>query len=401
MNRIKSFINIFTKLFSYLIPKKKGRWVFGSWFGNGYRDNSRYLLEYLSKVTSNKELIWIQNCKERPKNLPKNVKFVKYGSLENLKVVITAELLCVSQGFADLYPYALQGNSYMIQLWHGIAWKKIGKDSYEVTKNPIRKLLRNLTEWYSHANLYIAPSKEYAKKMGPALGARDKEILYVGQPRNELLFDSVKINKSKKYILKRYDKCITNNTIIVTYMPTFRNGTTDMKSIAHIINYSKINYLLNSYDILFLQKGHFVNQQKNVLVEENNRVKNVNDIDAEILLAGSDILITDYSSCFFDFLLRDKPIIHYLYDYDYYRLKDRGLYYNIDEVCGGTVCINENELVDAIVEAVLKPEKERKLRGRMKSKFCEYESENNSKYIYERILQDLKKGNQENELFTD
>ena len=51
-------------------------------------------------------------------------------------------------------------------------------------------------------------------------------------------------------------------------------------------------------------------------------------------MAASDILVTDYSSCFFDFLILDRPIIHFLYDYDYYKEKDRGLYYEKE----GVIC---------------------------------------------------------------
>ena len=54
-----------------------------------------------------------------------------------------------------------------------------------------------------------------------------------------------------------------------------------------------------------------------------------------MFLAAADMLITDYSSCFFDYLITNRPIIHYLYDYDYYVKEDRGVYYDVMDVVAG------------------------------------------------------------------
>lgn len=391
MQALKSSINIITKLLSTVVPKKKNRWVFGSWFGKGYMDNSRYLLEYICEIDSNLELIWIQDCNKRPEQLPSNVTFVKYGTFESFCSVLTAEVIVVSQGFADVFPYALHGGSYMVQLWHGVAWKKIGKDSRKPTNNPMVRLFRKLVDWYSHGSLYIAPSKEYASKMGPALGAKAQEIVYVGQPRNQVLFEKVFIDNSKQELIKKYFPHTSNNPIVITYMPTFRDGSSKIFSLTDIVEDVRIKEIVEKKNVVFLQRNHFVSQQRECTIKENNNVARAMDVDAEVILGGSDILITDYSSCFFDYLVLNKPIIHFIYDYDFYANKDRGLYYQIDEVVAGDTPRTKDELIQAIINAVNYPDYNKELREQMRNKFCEFESKDNSKIIVDRIQRDLSK----------
>jgi CDP-glycerol glycerophosphotransferase (TagB/SpsB family) len=69
------------------------------------------------------------------------------------------------------------------------------------------------------------------------------------------------------------------------------------------------------------------------------------------LLLITDILITDYSSCYFDFTLLNRPIIHFVYDYDEYKNQDRGLYYDLEDVKGGYIVYEERQLVEAIINA--------------------------------------------------
>jgi CDP-glycerol glycerophosphotransferase len=62
-------------------------------------------------------------------------------------------------------------------------------------------------------------------------------------------------------------------------------------------------------------------------------------------MIASDILISDYSSIFFDYSIMDKAMFHFTYDYDKYEAK-RGVYFDIrDYVSGGD---NEDELMNCL-----------------------------------------------------
>lgn len=83
-------------------------------------------------------------------------------------------------------------------------------------------------------------------------------------------------------------------------------------------------------------------------INENDFVKNVSEYPSlNELMIVSDILISDYSSVFFDFSIMDKVMIHFTYDYDLYNT-ERGMYFDIRKYISGAD--NEDELINIISE---------------------------------------------------
>ena len=130
------------------------------------------------------------------------------------------------------------------------------------------------------------------------------------------------------------------------YAPTYRENFTT-KEPFNSEELIKLNKLCEETDSLFLFKAH--------ISEEVIKVRNLKkllvvrkDADIQELLLISDILITDYSSVYCDFLLLNRPILLYTYDYEEY-MGGRGLYYdNFEDVAPGPLLYTVNELIDAI-----------------------------------------------------
>lgn len=100
--------------------------------------------------------------------------------------------------------------------------------------------------------------------------------------------------------------------------------------------------------IVFVLKLHpFVKQAagsgpfKNILVCEPTS-------DIYPLLREMDVLITDYSSIFFDFLLLDRPVVFFPYDLDDYLATDRSMYFDYHEMTPGPKCVSQADLLDAL-----------------------------------------------------
>ena len=70
------------------------------------------------------------------------------------------------------------------------------------------------------------------------------------------------------------------------------------------------------------------------------------DFDPQELLFISDLLITDYSSCYIDYLLLKRPVIFYFYDS--YETEDNELYFTPQDHKVGDVCYSEEELLGSI-----------------------------------------------------
>lgn len=373
--------------FSYLMPRKKNRWVFGSWFGNQISDNSLAMYNYIKNNNPQLELIWLVRD---PAKFSLDCKIIKRNSIKGMFYVATAKVAFVNQGYFDLCSFNLLAGAYKVQLWHGVPWKKICNDSVELPKNFMEKLTQNLVRTLANYDLYIAPSDSYAAIAESAFNASANSILRVGQPRNQVLYDADFCEKSRKVLL---NACGMNGDYkIVVYMPTFRDKKTKTESFLEPSLCQSVNQLAKDLNFVVIEKSHFqdISRGKESL-RSNERIFLCPNLDAQILLAGADILITDYSSCFFDFLICDRPIIHFAYDYEYYKNKDRGLYYDIEDVACGSVATNHDELLAAIKDNICNPDLEQMRRKKNRNKFIEYESSDSCKIIMDYILKKLDK----------
>ena len=372
---------------SFLLPRKKNRWVFGSWFGNQISDNSLAMYNYVKKCYPQLELIWMAR---NPDKFNLDCKIVKRNSIKGMFYVATAKVAFVNQGYFDLCTFNLLGGAYKVQLWHGVPWKKICNDAVGSPENFMEKLTQWLVRKLANYDLYITPSDSYAKIAQSAFDASNDSILKVGQPRNQVLYDMAFREKSRKGLL---DACGMNGDCkIVVYMPTFRDKKAKAESFFEPSLCLSINKLAKELGFVLIEKSHFqdISRGKESL-HSNERVFLCPNLDAQTLLAGADILITDYSSCFFDFLICDRPIIHFAYDYMYYKNKDRGLYYDIEDVACGTIAKNHDEVLTAIKDNICNPNLEQQRRKKNRNKFIQYESSDSCKIIMDFILQKLDK----------
>lgn len=385
---IQSFMKIFlliAVLFSKLIIKNKKRWVFGAWFGTNFSDNSKWL--YLKVIKDYKEIdaIWITKDKAAIEYINSiGGKAFLYNSFTANYYVATAAVVFMTHDYIDVSPTYLISNAYKVQLWHGVALKKIGFDVITKYKhNIINKFKNKIVDRWIESDLYIAPSEEYANKLKSAFKATDSKILRVGQPRNELFFYENHIDS--KFPDKK----------VITYMPTFRNNKSsfDFNKLNEDETKS-LNMILNKYNAVIVQKNHFVNSKnKKINKNDSENVINIAEIDTQELLLSTDILITDYSSCYFDFLLLNRPIIHFVYDYKYYNEEDRGLYYKLTEVCGGKISYEFSTLLKYIEEYLSNPKLDSIQRENVRNRFVTFEDENNCDKIIKFIMNKKYKAN--------
>src|SRR5690554_6484305 len=112
--------NLFLGCISLLIPKSKNIWIFGSWFGKSYSDNSRWLFEYLNKNHPEIRIIWLTNNDDVLSLLKKSdLEVYKIYSIRSIYFSMKARYVCVSQGvLSDTMPFLSMSGSKLIQLWH-------------------------------------------------------------------------------------------------------------------------------------------------------------------------------------------------------------------------------------------------------------------------------------------
>ncbi|MED3946216.1 CDP-glycerol glycerophosphotransferase family protein [Priestia aryabhattai] len=347
---IKKIIKLFIYNISKIVPKNQDLYLFGSWFGNKFADNTKYL--YLEAMEfKNINAIWIT----------KNPTVYKEMKQEGLNVLLNnsfkgiwAQLRCkvffTSTGEYDLDEFLL-GGALHFNLWHGIPIKKIMFDdlinfnSGEKHNRIVVFLVKFFSRRKNKLNSVLATSKTIQGIYESAFRIPKENIPIMAQPRNNIFYT----DKYNKYV-DIPNELLERKTIL--YMPTHRKEGKEKQDIDKILDLNGVNEFCEKYNFNFIIKQHYYHHKENVDVSEYSNIKNYNNIniDTQVLLKYADILITDYSSCFIDYLLLNRPIIFYAYDKKDYELSDREFYFNYKDITPGFHIEKRSDLLKALFE---------------------------------------------------
>ena len=90
-------------------------------------------------------------------------------------------------------------------------------------------------------------------------------------------------------------------------------------------------------DILFVIRRHFYHKDEKVDFSMYSNITDITErsMDIQELLMDTDILVTDYSSTYIDYLLLDRPVVFYNFDYQDYLEHDRGMYCDYEKAAPG------------------------------------------------------------------
>ena len=322
----------------YFLPRNRRSWVFGSGVGVNFSDNAKYLFLYCSSekdincywITKNKDLV------ESLRNDGLNA-YYKY-SAKGLWLSLSSKVYVYDSRTGSINHWASAG-AIKVNLWHGSPLKTIDRD-ITVKHNAFyignhtwgikRYLVRMIMpEWFVVADLMIATSEKVKGYFNSAFGSKKIEV--TGYPRNDIISNPSLYARYLVFEQNIIDSISTEKTIL--YAPTFRD--TNRFNREAPIEWGRLNDLLRKNDATFLIKLHRHDYSMAIKEEYSNIRVLDNESDMYPLFSKVDLLITDYSSIFFDFLLTDKPVLFYPYDKDDYLTKDRSMYDEYDTVTPG------------------------------------------------------------------
>jgi len=361
--------------------------IYESFFGRGMLCNPYAIFLYLltEKKYSNLTHVWVLDDLDNHKELIarysryKNVKFIKYQSRQYLKYLCRAKYL-VNNGTFPSYFTKKEGQIY-INTWHGVPLKKMGFDmpngSIE-SSNTIRNFL--------HTDYLLSTSPILTKMYLDAYklkGIYQGEIIESGYPRLDLL----KNTKTDEIftVLRKSGVVIQKNKKLILYAPTWR-GASFGNVIKDIENYIQFKAYFDSHvdtkEYQLLIKVH-----QSVYEKIKSDIDSIDymipaNIDANELMSITDILISDFSSIFFDFLATNKPIIFYIPDAEDYQ-SVRGTNYSLDSLPGSVVS-DLPELCDIIKQKNYRTCEYEKYQ-QLKSLCCNYDIGNISAQVVDYI----------------
>ena len=378
-----SFITInISKLYRGYVDEKLI--VLGGSSGKAFIGNTKYLYYYLKKNTDYK-LIYLVKSRDLEKKLKKiGINTVYAFSLQAIKILRKSRYVFVTHGLTDVVPIRFSPKTTFIDTWHGTLMKRY-KNIYQTFEySKWAKILRLKMENDNIYDYFITPSasKRNLEILKKNLLLPEEKILVTGYPRNDIFF-SKDPNLSK--ILRKKYNIPDNIEKIVLYAPTFRNNVLTAKFPLSNEELLELNQNFRKKNSIFLMKAH--KSEEKIEFKSFSNMKTISkDSDIQELLYISDVLITDYSSVYTDYLLLNRPIVFFTYDYDYYNENNRGLSYNLKKMAPGPLIFKGKELIQTI-KNIDKIDKDFELkRKEINDKFNKYQDGNST----ERLLKFLK-----------
>jgi len=228
-------------------------------------------------------------------------------------------------------------NTFYFNTWHGAPIKKMGSDI-----NGSNKSFKGKGQWKVD---YFTCQGEFEQDVFcRVFRGLNKDIARViGLPRNDIY-----ANYSREYMLSLRKKMnIPANKQVILYAPTFReyDKTSSMEvKVSVPIEIEKWRKELGEGYILLFRAHYEV--AKGLNIQDDDFVREMSGYpQLEDLMIVSDLLISDYSSIFFDYSIMPKPMLAFCYDYERYA-SERGMYFDIRDWLPSAK--NEDELLKLI-----------------------------------------------------
>ncbi|SHI41994.1 CDP-glycerol glycerophosphotransferase, TagB/SpsB family [Clostridium cavendishii DSM 21758] len=315
---------------------------------------------------------------------------------EEIEVDMDYDLVCCTHLSRIKNPRVIN-----VELWHGFPLKKIGirTDQFDYIKHENFK---------SNVDVIISYSELYSNIFNAAYPNEYYKYEICGMPRNDLLF-----NKNEELMVKLFGKEISNKKVIF-YLPTYRKNKHSNndnlegdRKWSNIFGFEDFNLelfvtFLRKNNLMFLCKLHPIEKNKLdkesfraysdviLLIEEEMLEKN--EIDLYEILANVDLLITDYSSVYFDVLLIDMPIMFIPTDIDYYK-ENRGFNFEPYEFwTPGPKVYTEKELINSILK-ILDNDEYKEKRSEICSIIHTYNDDKACERVWSKVGQLLERNN--------
>ena len=336
---IRKVFSSFTKFFLSLIPKKKKLVLFTSWFGQKYIDNTKYVYEFFLR-NSDYNPVWMTHNRNIYNQLKKEGKPVELmGTARGIWNMIRAEAVFSTVQFTD-YNTEYLTNCIYLDLGHGHPIKdpgEVGKPSYQ---RSVYSLLTERVHYYS----IVASSK--TKKNYSVVNIAQDHIFVSDFARNDVLIDK-ELQKEKNLVVDEFKK----GRKAIVYMPTHRSDGKHLMGMNMILDLDGIEEYCAKNNIVFIIKKHFYHRNEKENLQQYPHILDItaeDDIDPQVLLCQADLLITDYSACYVDYMLLKRPIIFFQFDLDYFNNSERKLKYNFEELNIAPIVYDKTKLVECI-----------------------------------------------------
>lgn len=325
--------------------------LFNSYAGRKYDDSPKAIFDEIKNDPrfSKYKLVWAFHNPEQF-NI-EGAEKIKTDSFSYFKMSLKAKVWITNSSVERGLRFKKK-NTFYFNTWHGTPIKKMGSDIADVKQSFCSKGKSNI-------DIMTSQGRYETEIFSRTFGIPRENFLECGLPRNDVL-TSYSVEEQVQ-IKKKLG--IPINKKIILYCPTFRDYEKDENDGCVLIPPIDLNKWKDKLgqDYVLLFRAHY-EVSKIMNIQENNFVRNMTDyLSLNDLLIVSDILISDYSSVFFDFSITGKRMLYFTYDYEKY-FSMRGMYFDIREYLTGSDC--EDGIIKQILSSDAEEEKKKTIQFR-------------------------------------
>jgi CDP-glycerol glycerophosphotransferase len=366
-----------------LLPARKYSIVFESFLGKQFSDNPRAIYEYMKEHYPEYKLYWSVDPRFIDNFKDKGVNIVPRLSIKWLLIMASAKYW-VSNSRMPLWIPKPKHTVYL-QTWHGTPLKKLAADMDDVfmpgtnIENYKQNFLKESANWD-----YLISPNPYSTKIFRRAFAFKKEMIESGYPRNDFLY---KVNNEKDILALKKKYQIPTDKKVILYAPTWRDDQYFEKGKYKFdlkLDLKQMQEQLGDQYIVLLRLHYLIANHIDVSEYKGFAFDFSHHEDIRELYMVSDLLITDYSSVFFDYANLKRPMIFFVYDIEDYRDRLRGFYFDFEEKAPGPLVKTTEE----VIEEINKLEKNKCLPKNFDEfyeTFCSWEDGNATKRVVETV----------------
>lgn len=372
-----------------MIPRNNKIWIFGDRYGLKYSDNTKAFFDYVREVHGKEiKVIWLTRSHEVYSYLKnQNICVFYVWSIKGIFYSLRAGVVLYSVSRRDINPYFTRGAIH-INTWHGGPMKKIGflchgfQSKSDSLRRRITAALLPFCDEYSF-DYIVNTSSFFDDILQEAFDIKKSQLLLTGYPRNDIFFTHFRHSIINELNAK------FNNPRIILYLPTWRirEGDLDPFSNKGFVKDNWNSYLTQSNTILIYK----IHPGVAAILNENNMLDGVERIielpeypmmDINEIMKSVDILITDYSGAYFDFLLLNKKTILFPYDLEEYNTLYSGLIVDYMQDITDVKCYSWEQILNELITDAVENADPNTV-----SRFNTYMDGNSSYRLFNRILE--------------
>jgi CDP-glycerol glycerophosphotransferase len=350
-------------LATLVVPRARGRWVFGCGSGIGegalalYRRAEAAVGEAAAagqaptepaagETRSPGSLLWLaRDERELAIAAEHGIRAVRKSSWKGFWATLRAEVIVVTHGLGDANRFATRGG-FVVQLWHGIPFKRINLDSPRTTSNgflPRSRIVRRALSWMHRTaaatiSFMPAASELSARRLRSAFGLPADRVVVTGDPRDDVVCIGTTAQRqarARALVLAKLGWSDAGQRLVL-YAPTWRDGDVD-PAVPSAADWKRITGYLESTGSALIVRPHPLGVGDYEAGIGDRVAVLGSDLQSDVnpVLPAIDTLITDYSSIAFDFSLTGRPIVYLAADVEAYSVS-RGLYEPYSAFSGGS-----------------------------------------------------------------